>query len=217
MHRERCIWVRLYCLSSSSIAQLWVHPCQHVPPWILTMWKERGSRRYEVKFWANSDWQAPHTPWDRVKSPIKSKHCITAPRSYWRSLGGIDSRVAVRTTQRQSTTPKRYTNSTWSTGRQKAVSIIILLADQPQSLSSFYASNQRFGALRNYAPNEEWLIVTDKCLFYLVVQQLYVYHQVSISLFKKGKCFFGFCKTEGELSVHLGGCALLLEFLTNLF
>lgn len=135
MHRERCIWVRRYCLSSSSIAQLWAHPCQLVPPWILTTWKGRGSKRYEVKSWANSDWQVPHTPSDRVKSLIKSKRCITAPRSYWRSLGGIGSRVAVRTTQRQSTTPKRYTNSTWSTDRQKAVSTIILLRDEPQSLS----------------------------------------------------------------------------------
>lgn len=126
MQRERCIWVRLYCSSSSSTAQLWVRLCQLVPPWISTMWKGRGSRPYEVRFWANSDWRILHSPSDQVKSLIKSKHCITAPRSYWRSCGGIGTKVAVRTTQRPNTTPKKYTNSTWSTDRQRAVSITSL-------------------------------------------------------------------------------------------
>lgn len=126
MQTERCIWVRLYCSSSSSTAQLWARLCRLVPPWISTTWKGSGSRRYGVRSWANSDWRVLRTPSDRVRSPIKSKHCITAPRSYWRSSGGIGSRVAVRTTQRQSTMPKRYTNSTWSTDRQRAVSITIL-------------------------------------------------------------------------------------------
>lgn len=118
----RCIWAKLYCLSSSSTAQLWAHPCQLAPPWISTMWKGRGSRRYEVRFWANSDWRVLRTPSDRAKSRIRSKHCTTAPKSYWRSSGGIGSKVAVRTTLRQSTMQKRFTNSTWSTERQKAVS-----------------------------------------------------------------------------------------------
>lgn len=126
MRRERCIWARLYCSSSSSTARLWAHPSRLVPPWTSTMWKGRGSRRYEVRFWANSDWQVLRTPSDPVKSPIRSKRCTTVPRSYWRSSGGIGSRLAVRTTQRQSTTPKRYTNSTWSTDHRKAVSIAVL-------------------------------------------------------------------------------------------
>lgn len=126
MHTVRCIWARLYCLSCSSTARLWAHLCPLVPPWILTMWKESVSRRYAVRSWANSDWRVLRSPWDRAKSPIKFKHCITAPRSYWRSWGGIGSRVAVRKARRQSITPRRYTNSTWSTVRRKAVSIEML-------------------------------------------------------------------------------------------
>lgn len=119
---KRCIWVRLYCSSSSSTARLWARPCPLVPPWISTMWRGRGSRRSGVRYWASSGWRVPRSPSDRTRSPIRSKRCITAPRSYWRSWGGIGSKVAVRTTPRLSTMPRRYTNSTWSTDRQKAVS-----------------------------------------------------------------------------------------------
>lgn len=157
MQRERCIWARLYCLSSSSTAQLWARACQLVPPWILTMWKGRGSRRYEVRFWASSDWRVLRSPSDRIKSLIRSKRCITAPRSYWRSLGGIGSKVAVRTTQRQSTMPKRYTNSTWSTDRQRAVSITApyTVASQVSINLPFLMSAIKASTVRNYAPIEE--------------------------------------------------------------
>lgn len=124
--RERCIWEKFYCLSSFSTARLWALLFQPVPPWISTMWNGRGSRRYEGKFWANSGWRLSHTPWDRARSRIKSRRCITAPRSCWRSCGGTGSRVVARTTLRQSTTPRRSTNSTWSTDQPRTVSITVI-------------------------------------------------------------------------------------------
>lgn len=126
MQTVRCIWARLYCLSCSSTVRLSAHLCPLAPLWISIMWKESASRQYGDRSWANSDWRVLRSPWDRAKSPIKFKHCITAPRSYWRSSGGIGRRVAVRTARKQSITPRRYTNSTWSTVRRKAVSIATL-------------------------------------------------------------------------------------------
>lgn len=146
MHTIRCIWARLYCLSSSSTVRLWAHLCPLVPLWISTMWKESASRRYGVRSWANSVWRVLRSPWDRAKSPIKFKHCITAPRSYWRSSGGIGSRVAVRTARRQSITPRRYTNSTWSTVHQKVVSIETLQIAKFRFLACC--------SVRNYAEKE---------------------------------------------------------------
>lgn len=150
MHTVRCIWARLYCLSCSSTARLWAHLCPLVPPWILTMWKESASRRYGVRSWANSVWRVLRSPWDPAKSPIKFKHCITAPRSYWRSSGGIGSRVAVRKARRPSITPRRYTNSTWSMVRRKAVSIETLEITV-FFLGCWNANGQCVCAVRNYA------------------------------------------------------------------
>ena len=136
MQTRRCIWVRLCCLFSSSTARRWAHPCQPVPPWTWTMWGRRGSRRYEVKSWANSDWQVRHTPSRRLKSLFKSKRCITAPRSCWGSCGETGRKNAARTTQRQSTMPKRYTNSTWS-DRKKTVSNAVYSGSQVSNFSFF--------------------------------------------------------------------------------
>lgn len=118
------------------------------------MWKESASRRYGVRSWANSVWRVLRSPWDRAKSPIKFKHCITAPRSYWRSSGGIGSRVAVRTARRQSITPRRYTNSTWSTVRQKVVSIETLQITKFLFISGWNANGRYLRSVRNYAAKE---------------------------------------------------------------
>lgn len=154
MQTVRCIWARLYCLSCSSTVRLSAYLCPLVPLWISTTLKESASRRYEVRSWANSDWRVPRSPWDRAKSPIKYKPCTTAPRSYWRSSGGIGRRAAVRTARRQSITPRRYTNSTWPTVHRKAVSIAAFQKQTSFFFACWNANSRDIRSVRYYAQKE---------------------------------------------------------------
>lgn len=122
------IWAKLSCFSSFATVSQWLSHCPLAPLWISTTSGKRGWRRCADRFWVNSGWPVRLRQRGRPRYPFRFWPFITAPRSSSRSWEETGSRVADRIAQRLSTTPKRFTSSTWSMFHLKTVSFLSILS-----------------------------------------------------------------------------------------